>query len=222
MIILTINAIESRFHEALLRKDRGECADSCFMVMYGLPAAIQQDLALLTMRRYLPVFQQRNPDIQWPRIILDQPEAWFAQHGRATPEEPDSLNPADAAFLFCYDAILNALANTTNPAILTSSCMCAINSAIDATGTHVWMTTDPEALTMWQQQGYFPGRSVVDNADAVAAMEQEWQIIGNRLFTPEHRAQYNAATVHEAEQALAQWQAAERSLILPDRNMTHT
>lgn len=213
--MMTIDELKNQFTDAISRNDKQGCIDSCFHILYGLPEKTQLELAQLMVGRYLPIFHSRWPDVNWPQTILEQPAAWFDRHGREVPEEPDPENPADAAFVFCFDALLNAIANPANPVVVTSSYMSAINVAIDARSTNVWMADDPEAVKMWEKQGYFPGRSAEDNSAAIAVTEREWRIAGDWLFAKEHIELFNNSVASEAAQALKQWKETELTLIVP-------
>lgn len=107
MVLLKIDELVNQLDDAIGRKDWACCIDTVFYVLYGLPEATQRELATMMIRRYMPIFRVRWPDMGWPQEILDQPMAWFSQHGRGVPTPEDKLNPADSAFIFCFDAILN-------------------------------------------------------------------------------------------------------------------
>ncbi|MBI1925452.1 hypothetical protein HYR99_14520 [Candidatus Poribacteria bacterium] len=193
-----------------------QCAEICFSLLYGIPSDTQVRLACTMISRYLPIFKARWPAITWPEHILNGMEQWIEQFGREVPEEPDAVNPADAAFLFCFDALLLALVYRTHHAILTSSCVAAINSAITARAANVWSADDPEAVKMWEAHGYCPGRSLVENSAAVAVTEGEWRVVAKWLSDEEGKTLPNEVNLDEVEQALAHWKQHEMLLMMPE------
>ena len=94
---------------------------------------------------------------------------WANVHGRDVPEEPETADAADAAFSFAFDGLLLAYAYQTHDFTLTSSSVFAIDSAINACETHVWMADDPEAYQMWEEGEWLPaGRGALENSAAIA------------------------------------------------------
>ena len=213
--MLKIDELISQLNDAITRKDWVYCIDTCFRVLYGLPETTQRELAILMIQRYIPIFRVHWPDVGWPQEILNQPLEWFSEHGRDVPEQPETLNPADAAFIFCFDAILNAIAHRSDLVVVTSSYMSAINVSIEARKTNIWIADDPEGLTLWEQQGYFPGRNADENLAAMAVTEREWQIVRDWLSDDKHSEFFNIPDADEVEQGLARWKDTEMSLILP-------
>jgi hypothetical protein len=195
------------------------CVELCFKILYGLPQAVQIELTCFMMRRYLPIFESKWPDIKWLQQLLNNVALWVKDFGRSVPEEPVKSDPADTAFLFCFDALLLAYCYRANQMILTSSCACAINSAISARKTNVWIADDPEGLTMWRGQGYFPGRSVNENAAAIAVEKREWKVVSQWLRgEKEIWIHPETAPLGEIEKALTIWKEHEMLLIVPKKN----
>jgi len=185
------------------------CAESYFRITYGLPAQLQIALACLAGKSYLPIFQHKWPDITWPRQLLDDVEQWVRQFDIQRPDEPEDADPADAAFLFSFDALLLASSHPTAPLIVTSSCACAIMSVINARQSNVWIADDPEAVEMWKTYQYSPGRSVVENVAAIAVAEREWEKVVSWLEERQVSSIPDETDVDEIEKGLARWQENE-------------
>jgi hypothetical protein len=212
-----IKDLTNELEQAVMEQAWQRSAESCFRILYGMPEDPQRALVIFIMRRYVPIFRTHWPIITWPEQILDQPEQWVAQHDRALPEEPDSVNPADASFLFAFDALLNGLQHRADCTILTSSYIAAVKATIHARGTNVWMADDPEAVVLWETQGYFPGRSVTENLAALAVIEREWRVVIDWIAEEQHTQLFSTGDPNEAEQALSRWKDHEFSLIIPPK-----
>jgi hypothetical protein len=186
-----------------------------FRILYGMPEEVQRALVIFMMRRYLPVFHMHWPTVIWPEHILDQPEQWIIQHGRAVPEEPDGVNPADAGFIFSFDALLNGLKNRADHTILTSSYTAAVISTIDARSTNVWIADDPEAAALWEAQKYLPpGRSLIENRASLAVLAREHKCVFDWISGKQHAGFFSPGNPDEIEQALIRWRDHEYSLII--------
>jgi hypothetical protein len=209
-----INGLE----QAVMTHAWQRCIEGCFRVLYGMPEVAQRTLVASMMRRYVPIFHMHWPTITWPEEILDQPELWVAQHDRALPQEPASANSADASFLFAFDALLNGLQHRADRTVLTSSYVAAVNAAINARGINVWMADDPEAVVLWETQGYFPGRSVTENLAAIAVIAREWQIVIDWIAEEQHSQLFVTGDPNQTEQALNRWKDHELSLIIRERD----
>jgi hypothetical protein len=214
--MLTMSPVQeliSQLEQAIIDHAWERCAEMCFRILYGVPKDNQRALVITMMRRYLPIFHTRWQTVTWPDQIIDQPGQWVARFGRAIPEQPEVVNPADAAFLFCFDALLNAIAHQSDSAILTSSHVTAINAAISARATNVWIADDPEAVALWKAQGYFPGRSVTENVAAIAVTVREWQMAADWLA--QHAQSFSIDDSNEVDRALERWKDHEMSLLVP-------
>lgn len=191
------------------------CAESYFRITYGLPAQLQIALARLAINSYLPVFENKWPAITWPRQLLEDVDQWVRRFGKQLPDEPDDPDPADAAFLFSFDALLMAGSHHSNPLTLTSSCASAVNSAVNARQSNVWIADDPEAVEMWKTYQYFSGRSVIENVASIAVAEREWTRVAASLEERQVLSCPEEADESEIEQALARWVEHEMLLIAP-------
>ena len=192
-----------------------DCAEVAFRILYGLPAKTQLGLSKFALERYLEIFTRKWPAIAWPAQLLSNIDGWFGSHGRSVPSEPDDPDPADAAFVFSFDALLLAASDSGNQLVLTSSCMASVIAAISARQCNVWMADDPQGVEMWRLQEYFPGRSVGENRAAIAVAEREWEEIAQWLKNAEVWRHPNPFTVEEIETALAEWKEHELLLIPP-------
>lgn len=205
--------------ESLLQRkaehDWQDCYEIAFRILYGLPVGTQLSLAQFVIKQYLKIFERKWPAIVWPAQLLSDVGAWLISHGRNVPSKPDKTNPADSAFLFSFDALVLAASYPDDQLILTSSCMVGIKSTINAMQCNVWIADDPEGVEMWEQQRYFPGRSVGENRPAIAVSEREWENIVSWLTDEEVWRYPDTFAVEEMESALAFWKEHEMLLILP-------
>ena len=191
------------------------CSELYFRITYGLPAPLQTSLASLAINAYLPIFERKWPTQKWPRQLLEDVEQWVKEHGRQVPDEPDDADPADAPFLFSLDGILLAASYPDAPFTVTSACAAAVDSAINARQTNVWMADDPEAVEMWRNQEYLIGRSVTDNAAAIAVQEREWRRVAAWLEEREVWNEPSEIDESETEEALARWIEIEMLFTVP-------
>ena len=145
-----------------------------FRIRFGLPANVSIQIAQDSTRRFLPVFQNRWPDCHWPSVLLNDVPAWVESHGCGSGDSPESGRPADNAWLYSLDALLNAVYYRTAHFCLTSPCSIAITQATFAFATFALETDDPEAVQLWRKGRIGHGRGLRDNAASVES-ECGWQ-----------------------------------------------
>jgi hypothetical protein len=208
--------------ESLLQRqtehDWQGCCEVAFRILYGLPVETQMNLAKVAMQRYLEIFRRKWPDVAWPAQLLSNVDGWVTSHGRGVPSDPDQPDPADSAFLFAFDGLVLAASCPGDQLVLTSACMAAVTSAINARQCNVWIADDPQGVDLWRLQGYFPGRSVGENRPAIAVAEREWEEVAKWLRNEEVWQHPEVFSVEETERALARLKRHEMRLILPDRS----
>ena len=197
----------------------GESAELCFKILYGLPADLQIRLACFMMRRYLPIFEFKNHRVKWPRRLLNDVTQWVTTHGREVPEEPEKADAADAAFLYSFDALLLAYAYPNDAYTLSSSCVVAVDSTINARETNTWIYDDPEAYQMWEQGELLPGRSALENPGAVALSKREWQLVAQWLEQEQVWSYPDESDFEQIEQQLSRWMEREMLLIVPKEEL---
>ncbi len=197
----------------------GESAELCFKILYGLSPDLQIRLVSFMMRRYLPIFEFKNNRVKWPRHLLNDVGQWVKTHEREVPEQPDNADAADAAFSYCFDALLLAYTYQNDPFTLTSSCIVAIDSAINARETNTWIYDDPEAYQMWEQGVLLPGRTALDNPGAIAVSKREWQQV-TQWLEQEHVVNHpDEEDIEQMEQKLVDWMEREMLLIVPKEEL---
>jgi hypothetical protein len=211
----SIQQLFRQFEQAVSNHNWADCADLLFRLLYAMPAATQTNLAILMIRRYLPIFKAKWPDIEWPEHILNEPQQWLDEFDRSVPDNPDEENPSLSAFVFCFDALVYAFAQQTDHTRLTSSCGTAIVSAINARVSNVWIADDPEAVQVWMTQKYLPSRSALENVASIAVSKREWQVVLEWLAVEQQKNPPVPMNPEDIEHGLAQWQAHERLLIIP-------
>jgi hypothetical protein len=193
-----------------------------FRVLYGLPFQLQIELAIFMMRRYLPIFERREPEIKWPRIILDDVAQWVEEHIRGIPEAGKFEFPADSPFKMSFDGLVAAYCHRSEPFFLTSGSLCAVKSAISARRSNVWAADDPEAVEIWERQRenpdiYLePSRLPSNNLAAYAVIQREWQEVGKWLWQQEVWNYTDEVNIEEMEQYLDYWKSNEMILIVPE------
>lgn len=194
----------------------GQGAELCFKILYGLPAPLQIDFARFMMSRYLPIFESKWEKIKWPRQILSDVAHWADVHGRDVPEEPERADAADAAFSFAFDGLLLAYTYQTHDFTLTSSSVFAIDSAINARETNLWIADDPEAYQMWDEGEWLPpGRSALENSAVIAISKREWQLVAKWLEEEEVWNYPDSVDCSRMEEELACWVEREMLLTVP-------
>jgi hypothetical protein len=204
------------------------CLESCFRAFYQLPCEVQIELARLTLSAYLAEFQNRWPNVHWPLQVLTDTPSWLATHGRALPDHPSVVGPADAAFFQGLDGLL--LAHTFHSRDffgVTASCVFAIGKGIEAQADAMWEAGDPEGVRAWQalsssqdegslEQAYakLAGHSVADNASAIEVMAQGWRSVADWLRS--RRIQQYPDSIPDAlEKDLLRWKDREMTLPAP-------
>lgn len=205
----------TELEEAIFRHAWEHCAEICFYVLYWIPELSIRKLVVTMLGDYLPNFHSRWKNETWPEQILNQTGEWYNKSGRAIPQHPEVLNPADAAFVFGLDALLLGFMYKSDPVIRTSSYVAAINAAINAHAIDAWIADDPEAVTLWESQGYFPGRSVTENTAAIEMTVRKWQMVVDWLKNKRHVKFFEPGNQDEVKRALKQWKDHEMSLIIP-------
>ncbi|MGB0387101.1 MAG: hypothetical protein ACPGWR_19975 [Ardenticatenaceae bacterium] len=197
----------------------GESAELCFKILYGLPPDLQIRLACFMMRRYLPIFEFKNHRVKWPRRLLNHIAQWATTHGREVPEEPENADAADAAFLYCFDALLLACAYPNDASTLTSSCVVGVDSAINARETNTWIYDDPEAYQMWEQGELLAGRSALENPGAIALSKREWRLVAQWLEQEEVWRYPDESDFEQIEEQLSRWMEREMLLTVPKEEL---
>jgi hypothetical protein len=134
------------------------CAELCFRVLHGLPAAAQLAAATAALRAALPPGEPGRAEAGWHRRLLDDPAAWVAAHGRETPDPPEPAAPGDAELAFALDALLVGAAHPDDARVLAAACASAVRAAVDARAAAAWAGDDPAAVEAW--------RRVADAGDA--------------------------------------------------------
>ncbi|MDM8531422.1 hypothetical protein QUF63_09625 [Anaerolineales bacterium HSG25] len=210
-----------QLNQAITAQQWGACAETCFQILYGLPVELQQNLAIMMIRRYLPVFEATCPTVIWPRQILHDPGQWQAVHGRTFPDTSNSekADMATAAFRSCFSGLLLTYSYPNNPFTVTSACCYAINEAINAQQIQRWQTDDPTAYQHWTQNDFslWPERAMHNNQAVIAVRSQAWQVV-TAWFHEQTVWQYPAPTeidVPSLEQALSDWRRNHMLITVP-------
>ena len=120
------------------------CSRLCFQSMYGLPWELQLRAACFIMGHYLRIFETKWPEAAWARTLINNVPDWHEQHGREVPDSPGHLDLADAAYMFCFDAVLFAYHYRDDLAVLAAASCCAISHAIQARSLNIWVADDPK------------------------------------------------------------------------------
>ena len=193
-----------------------------FRVLYGLPFQLQIGLAIFMMRRYLPIFERREPEINWPRIILDDVASRVEEHQRGIPNAGKFEYLPDSAFNMSFDGLVAAYYHRNKSFFLTLSSLCAVKSAISARRSNVWAADDPEAVEIWERQRenpeiYLdPSRWSSNNLAAYAVIQREWQEVGKWLWQEQVWNYPDEVNLEEMEDYLDYWKSNEMILIVPE------
>ncbi|HAZ43752.1 MAG TPA: hypothetical protein DDW76_27665 [Cyanobacteria bacterium UBA11369] len=192
-----------------------------FRLLYGLPVELQIQLACFMMRRYLPIFEKREQYIRWPRIILDNVAQWVEENERCIPSCGRFEGPFDSAFRNSFDGLVAAYYYRDNQFVVTSACIYAFSSAINARRCNVWAADDPEAVEIRKKESdnpevYLePSRRVSNNLAAIAVTQREWQEVAKWLWQQEVWNYPDEVNLEEMEEYLDYWKANEMILIVP-------
>ncbi|HAZ43748.1 MAG TPA: hypothetical protein DDW76_27640 [Cyanobacteria bacterium UBA11369] len=201
--------------------DWGIIKSGYFRLLYGLPVALQIQLACFMMRRYLPIFEKREQYIRWPRIILDDVAQWVEENERCIPRCGRFEGPFDSAFRNGFDGLVAAYYYRDNQFVVTSACIYAFSSAINARGCNVWSADDPEAVEIWKKRSdnpeiYLePKRKSYNNLAAIAVTKREWQEVAKWLWEKEVWNYLDEVNIEEMENYLDYWTANQKILIVP-------
>ena len=192
-----------------------------FRLLYGLPVELQIQLACFMMRRYLPIFENREPYIKWPRIILDDVAQWVEENERSIPMCGRFEGPFDSAFSNSFDGLVAAYYYRDKPFVVTSACIYAFGSAISARRSNVWAADDPEAVEIWKKRSdnpeiYLePERWAYKNLAATAVKKREWQEVAKWLLDREVWNYPDEVNLEEVEQYVDYWTDNQMLLIVP-------
>ena len=204
------------------------CLESCFRALYQLPRELQIELACGTLSTYLAVFESRWPKVEWPRQVLTDTPSWLSAHGRAVPDDPGAVGPADAAFFQGLDGLLLAHGFQSGDSFgITASCVFTIGKGIQAQSNAMWESGDPEGVRAWQalsssrdgpslEQAWakLAGHSAADNVPATEVMEQGWRRVTDWLRARVIH-QYSDPEPDALEKDLLQWKGREMTLPMP-------
>lgn len=165
----------------------GDCAALCFQVMYGLPWEVQLGIARFMGEHYLPILEAKQPSVRWARALIEDVPGWYAAQGRAVPDEPESLDSADAAYMFYVASILYAYQFRSNQGSLTAACCCAITHVVHARALNVWVADDPEGVLLQDK--------IMELGRTGEPYPESGPFAAGRLFAPEHQPHNNVAYV---------------------------
>jgi hypothetical protein len=178
-------ALIDRMEVEARRADRS-VSTTCFEILCGLPFDTQIAAAVAPMKRFLPLYERMQPGTAEPRRALDDPAAWLAANGRASPLEHDPAPLAESAFAMAFDGLLIALAYGADAYSLTSGCSYAIRMAVVARADAVWMADEPSVIELFEAEA--PPHAVpspFDNVAWTAVSAREWGLVASWLRRPE-------------------------------------
>lgn len=158
--------------------DWGFVSDGYFRLLYKLPTELQIELACFMMYRYLPIFEHREPNIKWPRRVLEDVTQCFS-----LPRDGQFEYPSDSVFYCSFNGLTDAYRYRDNPYKVTSSCLYAVKFVINARRNNVWAADDPEAVEIdkremekEQREIYLEQERLPSwNIAAIAVAQREWQ-----------------------------------------------
>lgn len=192
-----------------------QCYEAAFLLLYETPAELQIKWAGHFVSRYLPIYEKNWPEITWPRELVADIAGWVQKFGRHVPEGASSDEPAVASFEGCFDALVLAQTHRDKPFTLATACVCAVGSYVQARRANVWAADDPQAVRMWREGQYAPGRWVHQNVAATAVAVREWHDAAQWLKNAGITTYPEIANSQDADQLLAYWKAREMALLVP-------
>ena len=191
--------------------DWGAILDGYFRLLYGLPIELQIRLSCFMMFRYLPIFEKNEPEIKWPRQLLDNVAKWLEENERCIPDYGTFHYPADSAFRSSFDGLVDAYYYRTNPYKLTSGCIYAIQFAINARRSNVWAADDPEAVEIGKSEMnnpeiyLAPERLPSRNVAAIAVVQREWKEVAKWAENEQIWTYSDTVNIEEMESNLEYW-----------------
>ena len=193
-----------------------------FRLLYGLPVELQIQLACFMMRRYLPIFEKRELYIRWPRIFLNNVTKWVSENERYIPSWGRFESPFDSAFRNGFDGLVAAYYYRNSQFAVTSACIYAFGSAINARRSNVWAADDLEGVEIWKKQPDNPEvyleleRCISNNLAAIAVTQREWQEVGKWLWQEQVWNYPDEVNLEEMEEYLDYWISKEMLLVVPE------
>lgn len=197
------------------------CSESCFKILYGLPAEVQFNSAVFMLNRCLPIIGARKPKAVSTKVLLDAPAQWFAKKGLNVPSLGGREGPAEAAFITALYFLLCGYKAKDVHLGLTTACASSVVEAVKARMCNVWEADDPEAVRDWESLSKeespeliegalrrLNGRTVIDNAASSAVGEREWKVFAKQLSS-EAVQSYRPRPRAEVEQAFNRWRDQE-------------
>lgn len=186
-----------------------DCRAICFQILYRLPPDLQIQVASSMLRRYLPIFEQKQPSLTWPRQVLEGPDRWYGRWSQEWPEYLEGIDPADRHYWGAFDPFINACRYKDDPVRLAANACDTLADVAQARARNVWLADDPEAARIKREE------------DAFWTLHQEYQpdapdpdppALFKELESPAHGRYYNAAfiAVYRREWGVvASWLRAE-------------
>lgn len=180
-----------------------------FRILYGLPTETGIELAVEYLSRFLPVFQYRWPLIGWPFSILNDPYEWVRRHGCSIGWTPDLSPPGYTAYVYGFDALVNAIFHQNDRGCAASSCAIAITQARSAMRGNVWEADDPIAVDLWRKGEVPLDRTSFKNVGAVAVALREWNSLISCIDNEENGRKFDSQSALSAEAYLDRWRDSE-------------
>ncbi|HBB35290.1 MAG TPA: hypothetical protein DC064_26730 [Cyanobacteria bacterium UBA9273] len=182
------------------------CYENCFRILYGLPLQIQLELASYMMGRYLPIFEAWRPNIQWPRILINDVAKWVEEFGKSVPSHHDAFKGPDRSpFRYALHGLVEVYYYREDPFGLTSSAVYTAMSSIQARSEILWAADDPEAVEMWKNHACPRQRGSYWNVASIAVSQREWNLIGEWLKKAEVWQYPDQVDMERMEYELAGW-----------------
>ncbi|MHC1727301.1 MAG: hypothetical protein AB9866_15060 [Syntrophobacteraceae bacterium] len=207
--------VESLTH-AIEDDDWRSCSEHLFSLLFGLPANAQLELACLASKRYLQLFENRYPNLKWPRMMLNDLAAFVELHEGRTPLEPTNMLASDGAFTLGLTAIVIGCLNMGIPSVLTSACSFAVDSSINARMTNVWIADDPIAYQLWQKSELLDvERTALANVAAKAVGSREWRHVLDWIDTRKICSFPDHVNPEELSNSMQLWENNGRLILLP-------
>lgn len=192
-----------------------DCKRSCFKLLYNLSTQLHYELVSLKTYKYLTIFENRFPTIEWTRKILNAPGDYVSKHGRKIPECPEATNIADEEFLFCFHAIVLAFEYVDHNSIVSTSLVCALAASIRALSLNTWIEQSPLEYNAFVKANEDDKMNILDNDILHAAKKQEWQEAASWFKQKGILDLPNGVDEKKMERVLKYWEGGELSLIVP-------
>ncbi len=227
-----LDRLEAAAATAMPDRLADDCRAICFQIVYRLPPELQIRAAGCMLQRYLPIFEKKQPNLTWPRQVLEDPDGWNVRWSHECPDYPEGADPADRHYWGAFDALFDARHYKDDPVRLAANASDTMARVAQARARNVWLADDPEAARIEKEEDAFwalhqeyrpdapppdppalfkelesPAHGRYHNAAFIAVYRREWCVVAAWLRSEAVWQYPEPEDLDTMMQALANWQA---------------